>query len=74
MEYPADPPVDIKIIQKKKVRQRLGYEDYLRRLVFILIGLGLFTFLIYPIFVSLRRSFVNDLGEFVGLENVRQKE
>ena len=69
MEYPADPPVDIEIIQKKKVHQRLGYEDYLRRLVFILIGLGLFTFLIYPIFVSLRRSFVNDLGEFVGLEN-----
>lgn len=69
MEYPADPPIDKKNIQNEVVRQRLGYEDYLRRFIFILIGLGLFIFLIYPIFVNLRRSFENELGEFVGLEN-----
>ena len=69
MEYPGDPPLDIKSVQNKSVRQRLGYEDYLRRFFFVLIALGLLTFLIYPIFVSLQRSFENELGEFVGLEN-----
>ncbi len=69
MEYPGDPPADLKSIENKIVRQRLGYEDYLRRLLFILIALALLIFLIYPIFVSLRRSFENELGEFVWLEN-----
>jgi iron(III) transport system permease protein len=69
MEYPGDPPLDLKKVQNKIVRQRLGFEDYLRRFIFILIGLGLLIFLIYPIFVSLRRSFENELGEFVALEN-----
>jgi len=69
MEYPGDPPLDIKSVQNKSVRQRLGYEDYLRRFFFVLIALGLLTFLIYPIFISLQRSFENEIGEFVGLEN-----
>jgi iron(III) transport system permease protein len=69
MEYPGDPPSNLKSIQNKIVRQRLGYEDYLRRLLFILIAVGLFIFLIYPIFVSLRRSFENEFGQFIGLEN-----
>jgi iron(III) transport system permease protein len=37
--------------------------------LFILIAVGLFIFLIYPIFISLRRSFENEFGQFVGLEN-----
>ncbi|MGW8225839.1 MAG: putative 2-aminoethylphosphonate ABC transporter permease subunit [Anaerolineales bacterium] len=69
MEYPGDPPTNLKSIQNKIIRQRLGYEDYLRRLLFILIAVGLFIFLIYPIFISLRRSFENEFGQFVGLEN-----
>jgi iron(III) transport system permease protein len=69
MEYPGDPPTNLKSTQNKIVRQHLGYEDYLRRLLFILIAVGLFIFLIYPIFISLRRSFENEFGQFVGLEN-----
>lgn len=69
MEYPGQPPANIKSIQNKTVSQRLGFEDYLRRFIFILIALGLLIFLIYPIFVSLRRSFENELGDFIGLEN-----
>jgi len=69
MEYSAEQSVDIQKIQKKIVRQRLGIEDYLRRFIFILIGLGLFIFLIYPISINLVNSFENKAGEFVGLEN-----
>jgi iron(III) transport system permease protein len=69
MEYPAEPTVNIDLVQNKTIKQRLGFEDYLRRFLFILMALGLVVFLIYPIFVSLRRSFENELGEFVGLEN-----
>ena len=69
MEYSAEQSVDIQKIQKKIVRQRLGIEDYLRRFIFILIGLGLFIFLIYPISINLVNSFENKAGEFVGLVN-----
>lgn len=69
MESSADHPVDIINIQNKIVRQRLGFEDYLRRFFFILLALGLFIFLIYPIYIGLLRSFQNKIGEFVGLEN-----
>jgi iron(III) transport system permease protein len=69
MEYSAEQSVDIQKIQRKIVRQRLGIEDYLRRFIFILIGLGLFIFLIYPISINLVNSFENKAGEFVGLEN-----
>jgi iron(III) transport system permease protein len=69
MEDSAAQTFDTQKIQNKIVRQRLGFEDYLRRFIFILIGLGLFSFLIYPIYISLIRSFQNKLGEFVGLDN-----
>lgn len=69
MEYPAKSPVDLQNIQKNIVRQKLGFEDYLRRFLFILIGLGLFSFLIYPISVVLVRSIQNEAGDLVGLEN-----
>ena len=69
MEYSAEHTVNIQNIQKKVVRQRLGFEDYLRRFFFFLFGLGLFIFLIYPISISLLRSFQNESGQFVGLEN-----
>ncbi len=69
MAITAEHPLDIQKVQKKVVRQRLGFEDYLRRLFFFLIFLGLFIFLIYPIFIGLVRSFQNESGDFVGLEN-----
>ena len=69
MEQTADSPLQLQDIKKKIVRQKLGFEDYLRRFVFVLIGLGLFIFLINPIYISLVRSFENKVGEFVGLEN-----
>ncbi len=69
MEQTADSTLDLQEIKKKTVRQKLGFEDYLRRFLFILFGVGLFIFLIYPIYVTLVRSFENKVGEFVGLEN-----
>lgn len=51
------------------VRQRLGVEDYLRRVLFILIALSLYLFMIYPLFKGLLRSFQDRTGDFVGLAN-----
>jgi len=69
MEYSPDSTLELQNIKKKRVRQKLGLEDYLRRFLFVLIGISLFIFLIYPIYVSLVRSFENEMGEFVGLAN-----
>jgi iron(III) transport system permease protein len=69
MEQTADGKIQLADIKKKSVKQKLGFEDYLRRIIFLLIAIGLFIFLIYPIYVSLVRSFENELGEFVGLAN-----
>lgn len=69
MEYSADSTLELQNIKKKRVRQKLGLEDYLRRFLFVLIGISLFIFLIYPIYVNLVRSFENEMGEFVGLAN-----
>ena len=69
MEQTVDSKTQLADIKKKTVRQKLGFEDYLRRIIFLLIAIGLFIFLIYPIYVSLVRSFENELGEFVGLAN-----
>jgi iron(III) transport system permease protein len=55
--------------REKVVSQRLGFEDYLRRFLFIIVGLGLVVFMLYPLFRLLMRSMENRLGEFVGLEN-----
>lgn len=69
MEQTAESTLPLQEIKKKTVRQKLGFEDYLRRVLFILVGLGLFFFLIYPIFIGLTRSFLNEAGEFVWLAN-----
>jgi len=69
MEQTADSKIQLADIKKKSVKQKLGFEDYLRRIIFLLIAIGLFIFLIYPIYVTLIRSFENELGEFVGLAN-----
>jgi iron(III) transport system permease protein len=69
MEQITDSSLQFQEIKGKIVRQKLGFEDYLRRFLFILFGIGLFIFLIYPIYTSLLRSFQNEIGEFVWLEN-----
>ena len=56
-------------LKERVVGQRLGFEDYLRRFIFICVGIGLYLFMIYPLFRLLMRSLENRLGEFVGLEN-----
>jgi iron(III) transport system permease protein len=65
------PAVSLRIgsLRDKVVSQRLGFEDYLRRFFFLLIGAGLYLFMIYPLFRLLMRSLENRLGEFIGLEN-----
>ena len=68
-QFPFAEPVSLKKVKGKVVRQRLGYEDILRRGLFVLIALSLFVFMLYPLYKSLLRSFQNKAGEFVGLEN-----
>lgn len=68
-QFPFAEPVSLKQVKGKVVRQRLGYEDILRRGLFVLIALSLFVFMLYPLYKSLLRSFQNKAGAFVGLEN-----
>jgi iron(III) transport system permease protein len=56
-------------IYRLKVPQRIGAEGVLRRILFALVGLGLFIFLIYPLILALVRSFQNRSREFIGLTN-----
>ena len=68
-DYPIEAALEIQSVKGKRIEQRLGFEDYLRRFLFVLVGLGFYLFLIYPLFRGLARSFQNKAGEFVGLEN-----
>lgn len=65
------PSIGLRIgrLKKQAVSQRLGFEDYLRRFLFIMLGLGLYFLMIYPLFRLLLRSLENRVGEFIGLEN-----
>ncbi|HEX6303451.1 MAG TPA: hypothetical protein VFZ76_04620, partial [Anaerolineales bacterium] len=68
-DYPIEPALEILSTRGKKLDQRLGFEDYLRRFLFLLVALGFYLFLLYPLFRGLVRSFQNRAGEFVGLAN-----
>jgi iron(III) transport system permease protein len=68
-DYPIEPALEIQRIKGKRIEQRLGFEDYLRRFLFVLIALGFYLFLLYPLFRGLVRSFRNTAGELVGLAN-----
>jgi iron(III) transport system permease protein len=68
-EYPLDTGPDVQLLKKSVVRQTLGFEDYLRRGLLVLIALGLFFFMIYPLFLSVIRSFQDRTGAFVGFQN-----
>ena len=68
-ELPLGEGIDLEKVKKQVVRQKLGFEDYLRRGLFVLIALGLFIFMIYPLLVGLMRSFQDRTGAFIGLAN-----
>ena len=68
-DLPLGEPIDLEKVKKQVVRQKLGFEDYLRRGLFVLIALGVFSFMIYPLLVGLLRSFQDSTGAFIGLAN-----
>lgn len=68
-KLPVVEALDLSKIKKQVVRQQLSFEDYLRRGLFVLIALGLFLFMIYPLFIGLMRSFQDRAGDFVGFAN-----
>jgi iron(III) transport system permease protein len=68
-ELPRIETPQIDKTKRQVIRQRLGFEDYLRRVLFVVIALGLYLFMIYPLLVGLLRSFQNRAGAFVGLAN-----
>ncbi len=66
---PSRPEVD-KHIRKQRVRQEIGGQDIFKRVLFVLMGVLLFAFLVFPLYRVLARSFYDKAGEnFVGLEN-----
>ncbi len=56
-------------LHQQRVRQQLGAEDVLRRILFVLIGVALFLFMVFPLYRMLTKSLENKAGEFVGLAN-----
>ncbi|MFQ5812452.1 MAG: putative 2-aminoethylphosphonate ABC transporter permease subunit [Anaerolineae bacterium] len=54
---------------RQRVRQRIGVDGILTRVLLVLIGVGLYLFLLYPLYRALARSLQNKAGEFVGLAN-----
>jgi iron(III) transport system permease protein len=56
-------------LYRQRVRQQLGAEDVLKRILFVLIGVALFLFLVFPLFRMLTKSLEDKAGEFVGLAN-----
>ena len=56
-------------LHQQRVRQKLGAEDVLRRILFVLIGAALFLFMVFPLYRMLTKSLENKAGEFVGLAN-----
>lgn len=71
----ANPPavsttVADRYLRRRRVRQRLGVEDILRRVLFVLIAVWIFIFLVQPLYRALTRSLYDKAGdEFVGLAN-----
>jgi iron(III) transport system permease protein len=68
-EYPLEAIPEVKTVKRSVVRQTLGFEDYLRRGLLVLIALGLFFFMIYPLILSVLRSFQDRTGTFIGFQN-----
>ncbi len=65
---PPQPIVDKRIF-KQRVRQRLGLDDLIRRILLVLIAVWLFVLLIYPLFMVLARSMQDKQGNFIGWGN-----
>jgi len=59
-----------KRLRQQRVRHRIGAEDILRRVLFLLIAAWIFAFLVWPLYRALARSLYDKTGdEFVGLAN-----
>lgn len=57
-------------LHRKRVRQRIGPVDILRRILFLLLGAWIFIFLVWPLYKALARSLYDKSGDvFVGLAN-----
>lgn len=54
---------------QRRVRQRVGVDGIIKRILFALIALWLFLFMMQPLFTLLKRSFESKAGEFIGLAN-----
>ena len=59
-----------KRVGRQVVRQRIGREDILRRILFVLYAAWILVFLVWPLYRALARSLYNKAGdEFIGLAN-----
>jgi len=54
---------------RKRVRQKVGAEGILRRILFLLIGLWIYIFLLGPLIRNFTRSLQDEKGLFIGLTN-----
>ena len=69
ISQPSRPLTLDKEIYRRRVRQRVGAEGILRRLLFILLAAWLYIFLIHPLAVNFLRSLQDKQGNFIGLAN-----
>ena len=59
-----------KPLRRQIVRQRLGSEDVLKRVLFVVVAAWLFIFMVWPLYRALARSLYSKAGDrFVGLAN-----
>jgi len=57
-------------LRRQRVRQRIGAEDILRRVLFVLIAAWIFIFMVWPLYRALARSLYDKSGNvFIGLTN-----
>jgi iron(III) transport system permease protein len=58
-----------KKVYRQRVRQKVGMEGILRRILFLLIGLWIYIFLLEPLIRNFTRSLQDEKGLFIGLTN-----
>jgi len=58
-----------RLARRQRVRQKVGVDGILKRILFAFIALWLFAFMVYPLLSLLKRSFETKAGEYIGLAN-----
>lgn len=66
---PAPAILKDKSVYRKRVHQRIGVEDILKRVLFVLIGVWIYFFLVAPLVTNFTRSLQDEKGTFIGLAN-----